>query len=141
MSIEVSPVHRPVFSLKTLCLALVRLHDGLGFSCVASTSLLRALHHVILLDELSISGVRELLTLIRYLQFLGDDAHALVTIESGVLNLRLEGEVSDCGHIKVSHLEELRNGLHSVLEREHRVGCHVTEAPCQYSFFVCQIAF
>lgn len=87
-----------------LNISLEALHDSLGFTDVASSSHGCALHPTVHLHEIGICGDIELFALTTNLHLLGDNTKAFSTIERGVLDLSLEGEVGQNGHIDILHL-------------------------------------
>ena len=80
LSLEVSTIHCPVLTLKTLRLSLKGLHDSLGFASVAGSRLLGALHQTVLLNKVSVCLLSELLTLRWNFKLLCDYSQALVAI-------------------------------------------------------------
>ena len=104
----------------------------MGLANIACAGVLRPLHEYVLLDHLGVRQVGELLTLTAFFELLSDDAEALVPIQRRVSDLRLEWEVSDCCHVKILDLQQLRDRLHSILECKHGVCGHISEPPRQH---------
>jgi len=112
-----------------LCgLTSVTFHDSLSLAHISASCDVSGFHHNILIHHGSVHVLAELFPLVADFHLLSDDAQALSSVKSTVLDLSLEGELLDCRHVNIVHLEKNGDRLHSVLESEDGLGGGVAES-------------
>ena len=103
------------------------LHNGLCFTHFTSPSHLGALHHAVLSEHIGIDVGVELFSLTGDFHLPRDDSQAFGAIKGRVHDLGLEWEVRDGTHVQILHLEQLRDGLHTILKGEDCLCSRIAE--------------